>query len=192
MGGKWVKMKEPIFVIFCFTNFHHQTFSLYILRMFSFSFALWMCNFMLCYLTFILTTVSREATSQQFPKSLKHISRIRLTLLCIYDIFASHGIILHLSHTTNPHVYSLSRPVRPCLKLPLFTSLAHIAACYAHTQVWSDLRTRLKWSGQSIFALQGPAGRNHAVLMATLTLVVFFASRKLVPFSLFLSLLPIY
>lgn len=191
MGGKWVKMKEPIFVIFCFTNFHHQTFSLYILRMFSFSFALWMCNFMLCYLTFILTTVSREATSQQFPKSLKHISRIRLTLLCIYDIFASHGIILHLSHTTNPHVYSLSAcEAMPRITTVYFTCPYCCLLCSHSGVVWPQNQPKMKWSEH--FALQGPAGRNHAVLMATLTLVVFFASRKLVPFSLFLSPLPIY
>lgn len=82
---------------------------------------------------------------------------------------------------TQPTPTLLSRPVRPCLELPLFNTLA---ACYAHTQVWSELRTSLKWSGQSIFVLQRLTGQNHTVLIANLTLVVFFAPRKLVPFSL--------
>lgn len=107
MEGSGVKMKEPTFVIFWFTTFHHQTFSLYSLRVFSFSFALWMCNFMFCYLTLILTTVSREATNQQFPKSRKHIGQIRLTLLYIYDIFP---VMHHSSFVTHsqPPCYSLS------------------------------------------------------------------------------------
>lgn len=187
MEGSEVKMKEPTFVIFCFTNFHHQTFSLYILRLFSFSFALWMCNFMFCYLTLILTTVSREATNQQFPKSLKHIGQIRLTLLYIYDIFASHGIILHLPHTANLHVTPSA-----CEAMPRITTVDFTCPyCYAHTlrcgltsePAWNEVVTAFCFTRTSL--LESHCADGHP-------LVVFFASRKLVAFSLFLSPLPIY
>lgn len=183
MEGSGVKMKEPTFVIFCFTNFHHQTFSLYSLRVFSFSFALWMCNFMFCYLTLILTTISREAVSQ--ISQAHRPDQINPFVHIWY--FSSHASFF-ICHT-QPTSMLLPQPVRPCLELPLFTSLAHIAACCAHTlrcgltsePAWNEVVTAFCFTRTSW--LESHCADGHP-------LVVFFASRKLVPFSLFLSPLP--
>lgn len=73
---------------------------------------------------------SREATSQQLTQ-ISQAYGLRLTLLYIHYILASHGIIL-ISHT-QPTPKLLPRTVWPVLKLPLFSSLAHFATSYACT-----------------------------------------------------------